>query len=57
MKNETDYRTNGDLVSILNIGRKKNVTLNNPNEGTNNIALDLLKSHNVDNIKNQKIFI
>lgn len=55
-KNETDYRTNGDLVSILNVGRKHNVTLDNPNKSSGNIIKDILNAHDVNNIKNNKIF-
>jgi len=56
-KNSKNYRTKGDIVSILDIGRKNNINLENPNKSSGNSLLDTLKSHDIDNIKNQNINI
>jgi hypothetical protein len=47
------YRTKGDLVSIFGANAKRTINLDNPNL----ISIDPLKAHNVDNIKNEKIFV
>jgi hypothetical protein len=51
--NEKMYRTKGDLVSIFGANAKRTINLDNPNL----ISIDPLKAHNVDNIKNEKIFV
>ena len=55
--NEKAYRTSGDIVSLLNAGATHMKTLANPNWKTGIWALDTLRAHNVDNIKNKSIFI
>ena len=54
--NEKSYRTEGDMVSILNKNSKNMTTLKNPDPPSNyggilGKAYDTLKAHNVDNIK------
>ena len=62
-KNEKAYRTSGDAVSLLNSTNKGMTTLKNPSHPvrTGNPLLDfgmnVLNSHNVDNIKGQSIFV
>ena len=51
------YRTAGDIVSLLGSTAKHMTTLKNPNWSTGILPLDILNSHNVDNIKNKSIFI
>ena len=51
-KNFHNYRTSGDLVSLLGSGSKNMTTLRN-----NNWLKDPISSHNVDNIKNEQIFV
>jgi hypothetical protein len=55
--NTTHYRNAGDLVSLFGANAKHTVNLKNPNFQTGIIPLDALNSHNVDNIKNNKIFV
>ena len=55
--NEQSFRTAGDLVSIANANSTRTTTLKNPNKSTGFLPLDILNSHNVSNIKNEKIFI
>jgi hypothetical protein len=55
--NEKSYRTSGDIVSIANANSTRTTTLKNPSFRTGIIPLDILNSHNVSNIKNEKIFI
>jgi len=55
--NETAFRTQGDAVSLLNAGSKRMTTLKNPNWRTGITPLDAYISHDVDNIKDSKIFI
>jgi hypothetical protein len=50
--NHFHFRTKGDLVSVLGSNEKNMRTL-----GNNNVFKDPLSSHNVDNIKNEKIFV
>jgi len=51
--NHQNFRTAGDLVSILGAGRKDSMkTLKN-----NNWLKDPLTAHHVENIKNEKIFL
>lgn len=56
-KNEVAYRTQGDVVSLLNAGSKRVTTLPNKNLPTGFLVGDILKAHNVDNIKNSNIQI
>jgi len=51
-KNFHNYRTGGDLVSLLGSGSRNMTTLRN-----NNFLKDPLSAHNVDNIKNEQIFV
>ena len=55
--NEKAFRTSGDLVSVLNANSKNMTTLRNPNYKTRILPIDILNSHNVDNIKKNKIFV
>ena len=48
--NEQAFRTSGDIVSILNSNSKNMKTINNG-------GLNFIANHNVDKIKNKKIFI
>ena len=60
-KNETSYRTSGDMVSLLNSNEAK--TLANPSRQINvgnpllNFGLNALQSHNVSNIKQSGLFV
>ena len=55
-KNVTNYRTEGDIVSILSpYGNTK--TLKNDNWKTGSPIVDGLIAHNVSNIKNDKIIV
>jgi len=55
--NENAYRTSGDIVSALNANSTRMNTLNNYNKSTGFIPMDILKAHNVENIKNEEIFV
>lgn len=55
--NEKAYRTSGDLVSVLNANSKNMTTLKNPNKKIGFAPIDILNSHNVANIKQNKIFV
>jgi hypothetical protein len=55
--NENAYRTDSDIVSLMNANSKRMNTLNNYNKATGFIPLDILNSHNVDNIKKENIFV
>jgi hypothetical protein len=57
--NENAYRSSGDVVSLLNSGSKRMTTLKTPNSNIlwNGIGGQILKNHDVDNIKNEKIFV
>jgi len=50
--NEQAYRTKHDVVSMLGINHKNMTTLENKN-----LFKNIIKNHNIDNIKNEKIFI
>ena len=61
-KNEKAYRTDGDMVSILNKNSKNMTTIKNPNKkskipGIIGKAIDSLKAHDTDNIKGSGITI
>jgi hypothetical protein len=53
----THYRTSGDIVSLLGARAKHTTTLKNPNWKTGILPIDVLRAHNVDNIKSKSIFI
>lgn len=55
--NENAYRTDGDIVSALNANSTRMKTLNNYNKAQGFLPLDILKAHDVDNIKKSNIFI
>ena len=55
--NENAYRTQGDLVSIVNANSTRMRTLKNPHKATGFLPIDILKAHDVNNIKGAKIFI
>ena len=55
--NATNYRTSGDVVSALGANQSNMNTLRSPNIRTGIGLIDALRSHNVDNIKNQGIMI
>ena len=49
--NEIDYRTSGDIVSLLGAGNKNTKTLPNPNLQTGIFPIDTYNAHLVDNVK------
>jgi len=57
--NEKGFRTSGDGVSLLSAFNKNTTTYKNPNFKTGILPIDILRSHNFENIKNTKsnIFI
>ena len=55
--NETAFRVQGDAVSALNANSTRMKTLRNPNWKTGIVPLDAYIAHDVDNIKDSKIFI
>ena len=50
--NEQAYRAKHDIVSILGVNNKNMTTLENKN-----LFKNIITNHNIDNIKNEKIFI
>ena len=52
-----NYRTNGDIVSLLRANKHNTINLKNPHKETGNIIYDTLQSHNIKNIQNDKIFV
>ena len=52
-----NYRTNGDIVSLLGANKHNTINLKNPNKQTGNIVHDILNSHDIKNIQNHKIFV
>jgi hypothetical protein len=54
---EKAYRTEADVVSLLNANSKHMTTLHNNNIKTGILPIDALNAHNVSNIKNEKIFV
>jgi len=56
-QNQNNYRVVGDVVSLLSSGAKNINTIKNKNEATGFIGTDILKSHNVENIKNSNIYV
>ena len=55
--NKTNLRTSGDIVSIFGANAGNMKTLKNNNISTNSIIFDAGLSHDVDNIKNDHIFV
>jgi hypothetical protein len=55
--NTTHYRTKGDVVSLFGSNAKHTVNLKNNNIKTGIIPIDAYNAHNVNNIKNEKIFV
>jgi hypothetical protein len=55
--NQNVYRTSGDLVSIAGSGSKNIRTLANPTKQTGNLLVDVYNAHNIDTIRDQKIFV
>ncbi len=53
--NHENYRTQGDLVSIMGANATNMKTIKNPNVKTGVVIMDALRAHNVENIKNTKI--
>jgi len=52
-----NYRTNGDIVSLLGANKHNTINLKNPNQQTGNIVHDILNAHDIKNIKNEKLFV
>jgi len=52
-----NYRTNGDIVSLLGANKHNTINLSNPNKQTGNIVHDVLNAHDIKNIKNEKLFV
>lgn len=55
--NENAYRTDGDIVSAMNANSTRMTTLRNNNKAQGFLPLDILKAHDVANIKDQNIYI
>ena len=55
--NHNQYRNAGDMVSILGANARNMHTLKNPNIKTGILPLDILRAHNVSNIKNSNLKI
>ena len=55
--NAHNYRTSGDVVSMFGAGATHMTTLKNPHSTTGFLPADILKSHDVGNIKNENIYI
>jgi hypothetical protein len=51
---EKAYRTEGDVVSLLNANSKHMTTILNPNIKTGILPVDSLIAHSISNIKNEK---
>ena len=52
-----NYRSNGDIVSLLGANKHNTINLSNPNKQTGNLVHDVLNAHDIKNIKNDKIFV
>ena len=52
-----NYRSNGDIVSLLDANKHNTINLSNPNKQTGNIVHDVLNAHDVKNIKKEKLFV
>ena len=55
-KNATNLRTHGDVVSLLGARTKGVKTLANKNKNSN-ILTNVLKAHNLDNLKGNNIYV
>ena len=55
--NEKNFRTQGDIVSLLSNNDSNTTNLINPHEPTGHFIKDVLNAHNVNNIKNENIHI
>lgn len=55
--NSKQYRSSGDVVSALGANQPNMHTLRSPNLRTGVGLVDALRSHNVDNIRNENIII
>ena len=55
--NSKQYRSSGDIVSALGANQRNMSTLRSPNIRAGVGLIDALRSHNVDNIKNEGIMI
>ena len=55
--NHKEFRTSGDIVSLLGSNNTHMKTLPNTNNASGLLPIDSLRAHNVDNIKNEKIFL
>jgi hypothetical protein len=57
--NENAYRSSGDAVSLLNSGNTRMKTLKNKNSNlfANGLVGQTLKAHDIDNIKDNNIFV
>ena len=56
--NEKNYRTSGDLISLLSTNNKhKPINLKNSNSILNSLYKQVLNSHSIENLKNKNINI
>jgi hypothetical protein len=56
-KNENAFRSSGDVVSLLNANSTHMTTLKNPNFRTRVLPIDIVKAHDINNIKNDGIMV
>ena len=52
-----DFRTSGDVVSLLGAANENVTTLANPNSRTGVLPWDVLRAHEVDNLRGMDIFL
>jgi len=55
--NQQHFRTQGDAVSLFGANAKNMTTLTNNNLKTGLVPYDVLKAHNVENIKDSNIYV
>ena len=55
--NHKHFRTSGDAVSLFGANAKNMTTLSNPNFQSGIIPFDAFNAHNIDNIKNENIYV
>ncbi len=55
--NERAFRSSGDVVSLLNANSKHMTTFMNPNFRTGIAPIDIVKAHDINNIKNEGIMV
>ena len=55
--NEIHYRNSGDIVSIMNANSTNTKNLKNNNKITGHLLYDAYKSHSIENLKHQPIFV